>query len=209
MLHILIYQKKMRISLALFFSSALLASYAFHAPRPQDPPSKQVLQEEQEQGNVRWMSFEEAVRKIEQAPQLGLKPKKIFVDVYTDWCGWCKKMDRETFENPQIAAYLNKHFYPVKLDAEQKEEIVFRGHTFRYVAQGQRGYHELAAALLEGSMSYPTVLFLNEKIELVQRIPGYLDIPTFDAILHYLAEDKHLSVPWADFQEEFKKRKKP
>ena len=61
---------------------------------------------------VQWMSFEEAVAKNK------LEPKKIFVDVYTDWCGWCKKMDAGTFNNPVVAKYLNEKYYNVKLDAE-------------------------------------------------------------------------------------------
>ena len=159
----------------------------------QDPPS----------GLVQWLSFEQAVALLDKDQKAGKKGKKIFIDVYTDWCGWCKKMDKETFEHPKIAAYLNKHFYPVKLNAEQKGEIPFRDHIFKFVAQGNRGYHELAAALLDGKMSYPTVVFLNERIELIQRIPGYLDVPTFDAILHYLAEEHYIHTPWGIYQQRF------
>ena len=72
---------------------------------------------------VKWYSFEEAVELNKT------KPKKILVDVYTDWCGWCKKMDQNTFSHPVIAEYINKNFYAVKFDAESKEAIKFKEYT--------------------------------------------------------------------------------
>jgi uncharacterized protein YyaL (SSP411 family) len=80
-----------------------------------------------EQETVRWYSFEEALKANE------IKKKKIFVDIYTDWCVWCKKMDKSTFRDPKVANYLNKHFYPVKFNAEQKRDNVYNDHTFRFV----------------------------------------------------------------------------
>ncbi len=157
--------------------------------------------------NVKWMTFEEAIEATTAATKAGKKPKKIFMDIYTDWCGWCKKMDAETFERPEIAAYLNANFYPVKFDAEQKEPIEFAGKTFKFIPNGRRGYHELAAALLGGKMSYPTVIFAHfnkNNFELLQRVPGYLDIPTFDMIMHYLAEEHYATTSWEDYQKKYK-----
>ena len=72
---------------------------------------------------VEWMSWEEAVALAES----GQQSKKIFVDVYTDWCGWCKRMDATTFQDPKVVAHMNKHFYAVKFNAQQKEEIEYKG----------------------------------------------------------------------------------
>ena len=121
------------------------------------------------QEKIQWMS-------IEKAYELSLteeNPKKIFIDVYTDWCGWCKRMDKATFQKPEVAAYMNEYYYNVKFNAEQKEDITILNNTFTFVAQGQRGYHELAAALLNGKMSYPTVIFMNHKFEMLSPVPGY------------------------------------
>ena len=71
--------------------------------------------------DIQWMSFEAAIEMQAKASQ----PKKIFIDVYTDWCGWCKKMDAETFNNPEVAAYMQAHFYMVKLDGEGKKQSCF------------------------------------------------------------------------------------
>src|SRR5690606_154337 len=69
--------------------------------------------------DIQWMSWEEAVNRS----QSDRDPKKLFVDVYTDWCGWCKKMDKDTFQNPEVAKYMQANFYMVKLDGEGKEPI--------------------------------------------------------------------------------------
>src|SRR5690606_27234601 len=110
---------------------------------------------------------------FEEAVELNAKnPKKIFIDIYTDWCGWCKVMDQKTFSHPEIAKYLMTHFYPVKLNAEQRGDITFRGHTYKFVPQGARGYHELAYALLQGRMSYPTTVYLDENFDGITPYPG-------------------------------------
>ena len=137
---------------------------------------------------IQWMSFEDAVAMTQNEGNT----KKVFIDVYTDWCGWCKKMDRDTFEKSEIADYMNEHYYAVKFNAEQKEDIVLGEQTFKFVANGRRGYHELAVALMNGKLSYPTVVVMNEKFKLLQPIPGYRGPSEMKKVLTFFAEDQHL-----------------
>ncbi len=143
---------------------------------------------------VSWMTWEEAVQKASTDPQ----PKKLFIDVYTDWCGWCKKMDKDTFQNPEVAAYMREHFYMVKLDAEQKEPIEYGGKTYTFVASGRRGYHQLAASLLQGQMSYPTVVFLDEDIRMLSPVPGYQKPGDFLKIAKFFGEDIYKQKDWQE-----------
>jgi thioredoxin-related protein len=132
---------------------------------------------------VQWLS-------IEQAQELNKKnPRKIFVDVYTDWCGWCKKMDKTTFANPTVAKYINKNYYAVKMDAEQAGNIIFKGQVYTFNERSNT--HNLAIEWLGGQMSYPTTVYLDEKLNLISPIPGYLDAKQFDGVLHFFAENHH------------------
>lgn len=146
---------------------------------------------------VEWISFEEAVERSKE------EPRKLLIDIYTDWCGWCKKMDREAYANEVISKYINEKFYAVKFNAEQREEIEFDGHTFKFVAQGRRGVHELAAALTNNKLSYPTTVFMDEELRIIQPIPGYMDAKALDPILKYIGGDKFKTVKWPEFQENY------
>lgn len=174
----------------LFFFTLIMGSFAFK------------LADTTEAEKIKWYTWEEAVAANEN------EKRKIFVDIYTSWCGWCKRMDKTTFSDPRVAAYLNKHFYAVKLDAEQKEAITFGGYTFNYKPLRSKGYHELAAALLDNKLSYPTTVFLTEEFKVDQRLPGYLDANKMLAVLTYLAEEKEKinPKPWKQYEKEFELR---
>ena len=137
--------------------------------------------------HVEWISWEEAYQKS----VTDKNPKKVFVDVYTDWCGWCKRMDATTFQDPELMAYMQEKYYMVKLDAEQKEAINFKGNTYEYVASGRRGYHQLAAALLQGKLSYPTTVFLDEEFKIITPVPGFRQAPEFMKIARFVGEEEY------------------
>ncbi len=134
---------------------------------------------------VKWMTFEEAVERSRT------EKRKIFIDVYTDWCGWCKVMDKKTFNEPAVAKILNEEYYPVKFNAEQREDVVYDGTTFKFIEQGNRGTHQLAAALLQNQLSYPTVVFLNEEFAIVHILKGFRQAPEFHKIAAFIGGDHY------------------
>lgn len=144
---------------------------------------------------INWISFEQAVAETKKEGNT----KKVFIDVYTDWCGWCKKMDKDTFQNPQVAEYMQEHFLMVKFNAEGKEPIQFDGKTFNYVASGRRGYHQLAAALLKNRLSYPTVVFLDEEFKMLSPVPGYQRVDPFMQIARYFGENIYKEQDWKTY----------
>lgn len=146
---------------------------------------------------VKWMTLEEALEKSKT------DKRKIFVDVYTDWCGWCKRMDSTTFMNPSVAQYLNDHYYPVKFNAEQQKDIVYKDKTYQYKKNGARGYHELAATWLNNRLSFPTTVFLDENQSVIQPLPGYQDAAKMEAVLNYFGTDSHKKTPWESYQKNF------
>ncbi len=112
-----------------------------------------------------------AVYKFEQIDSLQrVEKRNIMVFIHTDWCKFCRTMEYTTFKNKDVVNALNRQFYFVSLDAEQKQDISFNGKTFKYKPSGAgTGIHELAVELgtIDGQVSYPGICILNPKYEIV------------------------------------------
>jgi thioredoxin-related protein len=145
---------------------------------------------------IHWMSLEEAYIAVQK------EPRKIVIDVFTGWCGWCKVMDQKTFSEAKVAEYVNKNFYAVKLDAEQKEDITLGSQKYSFVVQGQGGYHQAAAGLMGGKMSYPTIVYLDEKFNLIQAVPGYQDAKQFHQIITFFGDNFYKKEDWNKYSQE-------
>lgn len=135
---------------------------------------------------IKWYTWEEAIELNKK------EPRKLFIDLYTDWCGWCKRMDATTFTDPAVVKHMNENYYPIKFDAEQKEEVVYNGHTFKYIASGRRGVHELAYSLLDGQLSYPSYVYMTEEVERIYVSKGYKAADKLIQELNYFTAEKYL-----------------
>lgn len=150
------------------------------------------------QDGINWMTIEEAEAAMKE------EPRKVVIDVYTDWCGWCKRMDKTTFKNEVIADYINDNYYAVKLDGEHKDTINFKGHQFKYVKQGRKGYNELAASLLNGRLSYPSIVYLDEDLNIITLLPGYVNAKQFEQVIKYVAGEVYKTeLSFEDYKKEF------
>ena len=119
---------------------------------------------------INWMTFEEALEAQKNIP------KKIFMNLYADWCGPCKIMDKKTLKNRDVVNYINKYFYAVKFNAEGDEKINFFNRKFTNPnydknRKGRNSTHQLTFFLrVEG---YPSIVFLSEDGDPMLPIMGY------------------------------------
>ena len=142
-------------------------------------------------GGIQWMSFEQAVQLNDQTP------KKIFIDVYTDWCGWCKRMDASTFKDSTVVEYIKENYYAVKLDAETKDTIRFRDKVF--VFKPEYKANELAVSLLNGKMGYPSFVVMDEKYTLLTPLSGFHTTTELMPILTFFGSNKYQTMKWEDY----------
>jgi thioredoxin-related protein len=146
---------------------------------------------------ITWLTWDEAQLKMKK------EPKKVFVDVYTDWCGWCKVMDRKTFSNKDMIKYMNTNFYSVKFNSEKDDNIMFLGRMYRI--QPDNKTNELAIQLLNGQLSYPTVIFIEENFQNPVPVPGYHPVDEMEKIIKYLEGGLHKkNIKFEDFNQTFK-----
>lgn len=140
---------------------------------------------ESEAQEVQWLSFEQLADSME------VSPKKIIVDVYTNWCTYCKMMDKQVYAKEEVYEIMNQDFYAVRLNAESTGDITFAGRKFTYQSEGdETGIHELALVLAytpEG-MSFPTTTFVDENYQMLFPAVGFMKKKKFLEVLNYLRE---------------------
>ncbi len=134
-------------------------------------------------GAIPWKSFDEGATLASQTN------KKILVDVYTDWCSWCKKMDSEVYTDDTVIRVLKEHFVAVKLNAESDKPVTFNGKKIT----------ESEFARQMGVTGYPTILFLDEHAGPITALPGFSPAPDFAGVLRYVGQDIYKSVPYQDY----------
>jgi thioredoxin-related protein len=174
------------------------------------------------EGPVHWLSFEQAVEKAKK------NPRPIMVDIYTSWCGPCKMMTANTFGNEQIAKYLNENFYCVKFDAETFDTIHLTlmvrdsvlnkdGKTKRLVespkefkfynpapAGTKKSPHQFASSILDNNLSYPSIVFLNDKVQRLNIIKGYHQPAQFEPIMKYFGTGAWQKQGYDEYAKTFK-----
>lgn len=148
---------------------------------------------------IKWMTFDEALAAQKKAP------KKIFMDVYTAWCGPCKMLDKNTFKNKDVADYINENYYAVKFNGEGNEVVNYKGQKFENKgynpanAERRNSAHPFASYLQV--QAYPTMLFFDEKGEYIQPLAGYLTPSQIEIFLKLFAKDDFKNIKTReDFQ---------
>ncbi|MBQ1191278.1 MAG: DUF255 domain-containing protein [Bacteroidales bacterium] len=157
------------------------------------------------QEEIKWLSIEEAQ---EKAIADSSNAKMYFVDCYTDWCGWCKRMDKDTFTDTLIAKLVNHYFYPVKFNAEQSQDVTFNGKVYKNTnKRGGRGSaHQLAYYLLNNRLSYPSFSVLGSDGNLLTICPGYHKAPEFEIFLVFMGEEFYKETNFETFSKEYVKK---
>lgn len=164
--------KKITLFAALMFcffaTSGFVLSSKNNAKETQETVEKTIKKEK-----IEWLTFEEAMKKSAE------DNKPIFVDVYTDWCGWCKKMDKNTFQTDEVVEYVSQNYHAVKIDAESEDATSFDGQKLTY--------RQLSGGVFKIT-GYPSIVLINNKKE-VAVAPGYRDKSDFLKMLEKFKVD--------------------
>ncbi|MCC6599422.1 MAG: thioredoxin family protein [Crocinitomicaceae bacterium] len=154
--------------------------------------------------HVQWLTVEQAV-----AAQ-AVEPRKIMIDVYTQWCGPCRLMTQKTFGDKDVIDYLNKNFYSVKFDAESPDSLLFKGVTYKnpdYVKNkpGRNGVHHFARYL--NVSAYPTLVFMDEEGGYISPVVGYKTPAQLELFLKLFASNSYKTITtqeqWQEYQSKF------
>lgn len=148
-----------------------------------------------EKDKIKWLSIEELAAVYRK------NPKPILVDVYTSWCGWCKVMDKQTYSNDKVAAYINEKYYAVKFDAESRDSVEWNGKKYGYNAQNK--VNEMAVYLLYGQMSYPTTVFLSSIDAKPAPLPGFLKPKDLESPLRFFGDGAYKTKNYPEFLKGF------
>lgn len=153
---------------------------------------------------VKWMTLEQAIEAQKTIP------KKILINFYTDWCAPCKIMDKDTYNQPVIASYLNDNYYPVKFNAEGRENVTVFGRTFtnsEFVdGKENNAMHDFTKYMNVNAI--PSAVFLDETGNPITILQGALSAKELEPYIPFISSNKYKKINtregWENYQKKFK-----
>lgn len=188
-------QKRFEVKMKIFFTKRnkimvlviLLAVIFFFGLKSYFKIDEQKVEVVEEAGSfdLNWLSYNEGLALAEK------ENKYVLIDFYTDWCGYCKKMDEETYSNEEVKSILNENFVVVKVNAESENKVIENGEEIT----------ERELAKLYQVTGYPTTWFLESNHIRVAPLPGYVAAEQFIPVLNYIGEGWHKSISFKEYLE--------
>lgn len=145
---------------------------------------------------IKWLKMEEVSIKVKE------QSKPVLIDLYTDWCGWCKVMDKKTYGNSKVIAYINEYFYSAKINAETKDNVSWKDKTYKYNSKYQ--INDFSLFVTYGRTSFPTTVIIADNESAPIPIAGYLEPKEIEPILKYFGEGAYKTMNFKQFEKTFK-----
>jgi thioredoxin-related protein len=146
--------------------------------------------------HVKWIGLDEAVTNLQK------EKRPLLIDLYTDWCGWCKVMDKKTYSDKRVADYVENKFYAVKINAETHDKITWNNKTYSFSSNYRS--NEFAVYLTNGGLEFPTTIFIPADGGAPQAIPGYMTPKDFELLVKYFGDGGYGKIPFEEYQKNFK-----
>lgn len=146
---------------------------------------------------IEWLTLNEVSSRMEK------EPRPMIIDLYAKWCYWCKVMDKKTYNHEKVVEYINKHFYPVKFDAETKQTIQWKHQEYDFNPDVK--VNEFSLYVTNGQLSFPTTVIYTSEEEAPAAIPGFMSPDEIEPILKYFGESHYKKQSFQDFLKNFKR----
>jgi thioredoxin-related protein len=140
-----------------------------------------------------WYKYDQGLAKAKK------EKKHVMVHFYATWCGWCKRMDKNTFANEEVKKLLNESYVAIKVNAESAEKVKVDGKemTLRQVAGSY------------GVRAFPVTWFLKPTGERIAPRSGYADPDEFQYILKWVKDDLYDKITFVEFVKQQQEKENP
>ena len=143
-----------------------------------------------------WMDMNELTTQLES------ESKPVLIDLYTNWCYWCKVMDKKTYNDSKVIDYISEHFYPVKLNAESKDIVYWKEKKYNFNENYR--INDFALYATSGQLGFPATIIIPDAHSEPISVPGFLEPKEIEPILKYFGEGKYKTESYTDFKATFK-----